>query len=126
MNRLTQTAIRRRNHRRGIMAEYLALVFLTLKAYRLVAMRYKTRSGEIDLVMRRGQTLVFIEVKARRTRDDAAFALHAKNQARVVAAAQSFLQNHPSYQSYQVRFDAMLIAWYKMPQHLVHAFGDAI
>lgn len=112
------------NHRNGILAEYAALIYLTLKGYRLVAMRYKTKLGEIDLIVRRGKTLGFIEVKARATHADAAHAIHAKNQSRVMQAAQMFLIHHPSYQDYEVRFDAMLIAWYRWPRHLVHAFGS--
>jgi putative endonuclease len=111
------------NHRNGIRAEYAALAYLTLKGYRLVALRYKTKLGEIDLVMRRGRTLAFIEVKARPTHDDAAHAIHTKNQSRVMQAAQMFLIQHPTYQDYEVRFDALLIAWYRWPQHIVHAFG---
>lgn len=111
------------NHRRGILAEYGALLYLMLKGYRLVTMRYKTKLGEIDLIMRRGKTLAFIEVKARATHADAAHAIHSKNQSRVMQAAQMFLTNHPAYAQYQVRFDAVLIAWYKRPHHHVHAFG---
>ena len=115
---------RRTNHRSGIMAEYAALAYLTAKGYRLVAMRYKTKLGEIDLIMRRGRTLAFIEVKARSTHTDAAHAIHSKNQSRVMQAAQLFLTQHPTYQDYEVRFDALLIAWYRWPHHLVHAFGS--
>ena len=112
----------RTNHRRGVLAEYFALVLLTLKGYRLVAMRYKTPVGEIDLIVRRGKYLVFVEVKARGEQAIAAEAIHAKNQSRVVRASQLFLVNQPAYQHHPVRFDAVLITWYKRPHHLVHAF----
>jgi putative endonuclease len=116
---------KRSNHRRGILAEYVALMLLTLKGYRLVAMRYKTPVGEVDLIVRRAATLVFVEVKARANADDAAISIHAKNQSRVVRASQMFLVNHPAYTNHQVRFDAVLIAWYRIPRHLTNAFGDA-
>lgn len=108
------------------MAEYLALVWLTLKGYRLVAMRYKTPVGEIDLIVRRGKSLVFVEVKARREYAVAASSIHHKNQSRVMRAAQSFLVHHPAYQHYQVRFDAVVITWYKRPHHLIHAFDGTV
>ncbi len=120
------TSKRQRNHRRGILAEYAALAYLTLKGYRLIALRHKTHVGEIDLILRRGRQLVFVEVKARADHDSAAHAIHTKNQARVVRAAQSFLTQHPAYAHHQIRFDAMLIAWYRWPKHLVHAFDGAI
>jgi putative endonuclease len=117
---------RQRHHRRGMRAEYLALLFLTLKGYRFVAWRYKTKLGEIDLIMRRAKTLVFVEVKARSNHADAAHAVHAKNQSRVVRASQLFLLNHPTYQDFQVRFDVVLVAWYRMPHHRVHAFSESL
>lgn len=110
------------NHRAGLLAEQCALLWLMLKGYRLVAQRYKTKLGEIDLVVRRGKTLAFVEVKARQHLDAAANAIHAKNQARVMQAAQHFLSHHPNYAEFQVRFDAVLIAWYKRPHHITHAF----
>lgn len=113
---------KRRAYHRGIMAEYLALAQLALKGYRPVAMRYKTPFGEVDLIMRRGKTLVFVEVKARRTQSEAAVAVHFKNQSRVMQAALHFLSKHRNYESYQVRFDVCLVAWYRLPHHIPHAF----
>ena len=119
-------AKRQRSQRHGILAEYLALAYLSLKGYRFITSRYKTKLGEIDLILRRGKTIVFVEVKARASRDAAAYAVHAKNQSRVVQASQLFMATHPVYQPYQVRFDVVLIAWYRKPHHLVHAFGSPI
>ena len=113
---------RARSHRAGIRAEYAAALWLLLKGYVPVALRYKTPVGEIDLVARRGRTLAVIEVKARARHEDAAEAVHGKNQSRVVRAAQYFLGAHPRYASAQVRFDVCLIAWYRLPQHIPHAF----
>ena len=117
------TTRRRRNHRRGMLAEFLALIYLTTKAYRLVGWRVKTPVGEIDLILRRGKTLVFVEVKGRASHDDAAQALHPQNQSRVVRAAQYFLAGHLNYATYDMRFDALLIAWYRWPRHIPHAFS---
>jgi len=112
----------RARYRRGIVAEYIALGFLMLKGYWPLAWRFKTPVGEIDLIMRRGKTLAFVEVKARRTTGDAAAAVHAKNQSRVVRASHYFLMQHVHYQGLQVRFDVCLIPWYKLPHHHPHAF----
>lgn len=114
---------RRRSYQRGILAEYVACAWLILKGYRLVAMRYKTPVGEIDLVMRRGKTLAILEVKARKQLADAALAIHHENQSRVMRATQYFSVSEPRYAHLQVRFDAVLIAWYKWPRHVPHAFG---
>jgi putative endonuclease len=94
------------------------------KGYRMLAMRYKTPVGEIDLVMRRGRVLVMVEVKARANYAAAAAAIHMRNQSRVMRAAQYFLIGHPAYANDTVRFDAVLIAWYKWPRHVPHAFSE--
>ena len=61
---------RTKAERRGHFAETIALIYLRLKGYRLLAMRYKTPQGEVDLIMRRRDVTAFIEVKARRSRDE--------------------------------------------------------
>lgn len=115
-------ALRQRAYRRGLAAETLAAAYLCCKRYRPLKRRYKTPVGEIDLIVKRGNTLAFVEVKQRGSRDDAAFAVHAHNQSRVVRAAQYFLSAHPEFTSHQVRFDVCLIAWYRLPHHIPHAF----
>ena len=114
------------HHRRGLHAETLAGLYLQLKAYRILARRYKTPGGEIDLVAKRGKTLAFVEVKARKTFAEAAESIHPRNQQRVVRAAQHYLAEHPEFHSHIIRFDAVLIVWYRWPKHIAHAFdtGD--
>ena len=50
----------------GAWGEDLALRYLTHRGYTLVERNYRTRYGEIDLILREGDTLVFVEVKLRR------------------------------------------------------------
>ena len=54
------------NREAGEMGEALALRYLEKRGYEVLERNYRTRYGEIDLVVRRGGTLVFVEVKARR------------------------------------------------------------
>jgi len=116
------TRSRRNNHRNGLRAEALAAWLLRLQGYRILAMRYKTPVGEIDLVAKRGSILAFVEVKARTNHAGAADAIHTKNQQRVVRAAQHYLQSHPHLAHLTIRFDALLVAWYRWPHHIRHAF----
>lgn len=109
----------------GHRAETLAALYLQLKGYRILTRRFKTPVGELDLVAKRGGTVVFVEVKGRRTRDSAAESIHGQNQARVVRAAQWWLQRHGQYIEHEVRFDVCLIAWYRWPHHITHAFSAA-
>jgi putative endonuclease len=112
-------------YRSGLRAEQLAAWLLRAKGYRILATRYKTPGGEIDLVARRFGTLAFIEVKARASAGGAAEAIHLRNRQRVVRAAQYYLQAHPEFAALTIRFDAMLVAWYRWPHHIRQAFDAA-
>ena len=106
----------------GLSAESRAAAFLIAKGYRILARRFRTPYGEIDIVARRRNLLAFIEVKARANLDEAAYAVTARQQARIIAAAQAWLMAHPEHAEFELRFDAMLIAPRKLPRHLVAAF----
>ncbi len=106
----------------GVSAEGRAALLLAAKGYRELARRWKSPVGEIDLVVRRGKTIVFVEVKARPRIDDAAWAVLPRQQRRIVAAAEAWLAAHPEHAGYDLRFDAVLVAPGRLPQHLVAAF----
>jgi putative endonuclease len=103
----------------GLSAETQAAAVLIAKGYRILARRFRTPHGEIDIVARRRNLLV--EVKARASLDDAAYAVTPRQQARIVAA-QVWLMAHPEHAGYDLRFDAMLIAPRRLPRHLPAAF----
>ena len=108
--------------RTGLSAEARAAAFLMAKGYRILSRRFRTPHGEIDLVARRRNLLVFVEVKARNSLDDAAYAVTPRQQARIIAAAQIWLMAHPEHADYDLRFDAMLIAPRRLPRHVLSAF----
>jgi putative endonuclease len=108
--------------RTGLSAENRAAAFLMAKGYRILAKRFRTPYGEIDIVARRRNLVAFIEVKARAKLDDAAYAVTARQQARIIDAAQAWLMAHPEHADFELRFDAMLIAPRRLPRHLLAAF----
>ena len=108
--------------RTGISAESRAAAYLMAKGYRILAKRYRTAHGEIDLVARRRNLIAFVEVKARATLDDAAFAVTPRQQQRIIDAAQGWLVAHPEHAEFELRFDAMLIAPKRLPRHVLAAF----
>jgi putative endonuclease len=109
-------------YRKGLRAEMLAAWYLRLKGYRVLAMRYKTRVGEIDLVARRGRDIVFAEVKRRPDLRGGLEAVHGGNQARVRRAAELYLQKHPRYTVLGTRFDVLVLVPGRWPQHIRNAF----
>src|ERR1700731_1460004 len=108
--------------RTGLSAESRAAAYPMAKGYRILAKRYRTPYGEIDLVARRRNLVAFIEVKARASLDEAAYAVTARQQARIIEAAQAWLMAHPEHAEFEMRFDAMLIAPRRLPRHLLAAF----
>jgi putative endonuclease len=106
----------------GLSAESRAAAFLLAKGYRILARRFKTPLGEIDIVARRRGVLVFVEVKARESFDAAAEAVTARQQARIIDAAQFWLAANPAAVESPIRFDAVLVAPGKIPRHLPGAF----
>ena len=111
-------AARRRNEVRGRNAETIAAWFLRAKGYRILARRARTHVGEIDLVARRGDTLVFVEVKARRALDSAVIALHPAALRRIEAAAR-VLAPHYARGCTTTRIDAVLVQPWRLPVHMI-------
>lgn len=102
----------------GRRAESRAALWLRLKGYRILAQRVRTPVGEIDLVVRRGRTLAFVEVKARSNLTQAAEAIDTRNRQRIFRAANMLLARFAEHCEV-VRFDAVLIAPGRLPRHLV-------
>src|SRR6266436_8492168 len=108
--------------RTGLSAESRAAVYLMAKGYRILAKRFRTPHGEIDIVAKRRNLIAFVEVKARASLDEAAFAVTPRQQQRIIDAAQVWLMAHPEHANFDLRFDAVLIAPRRLPRHLLAAF----
>ena len=108
--------------RTGLSAESRAAAYLLAKGYRILARRFRTPHGEIDIVARRRNLVAFVEVKARASLDEAAYAVTPRQTARIINAAQAWLVAHPEHAEFELRFDAMLIAPRHLPRHVMAAF----
>jgi putative endonuclease len=109
-------------YKKGLWAETFAKFYMRLQGYRVLAERFKTPVGEIDLVVKKGRQLVFVEVKLRETAAAAAEAIHARNRSRVSRAAELYLQKHPEYTGWELRFDALVLAPWAWPRHIRNAW----
>jgi putative endonuclease len=106
----------------GISAESRAAVWLIAHGYRILARRWKSPLGEIDIIAARRHTLIFVEVKARATLEGAAEAVTERQKQRIAAAAEIWLANNPNDTIRDIRFDAILVAPGKLPRHIQAAF----
>jgi putative endonuclease len=98
-----------RSYALGIDAEAAACAALERDGWTVLARRLRTPSGEIDVVADRDGLLAIVEVKARPTLADAAFALTPRQQARLLAAGEAVLAEHPEWGTRGVRFDVLLV-----------------
>jgi putative endonuclease len=115
---------RRAAFARGLSAESRAAALLIVKGYRIAARRWKSPVGEIDIVARRRNVLVFVEVKARVGLDEAVLAITPRQRRRIVSAAQAWLARHPADATCAIRFDVVLVAPWRLPRHMAAAFNS--
>jgi putative endonuclease len=111
------TLRRQRAERRGRLGEWLCLWHLRLHGWRIVTHGWRCPSGEIDIVARRGKVLAVIEVKSRGEIAAAASALAPRQKRRIAPAAEAFLIARPDLGELDLRFDLMLVAPLRLPQH---------
>lgn len=113
---------RRRAERRGHWSEYLAAAYLLLKGYRILALRYKTKGGEIDLVIRKRDLVVFVEVKARREEGLAIDAVGYETQQRIRSASDQWLSRRRDAHLLAVRYDVVAVLPGRFPKHFQDVF----
>ena len=114
------------NNTAGHLAESMARWFMRLRGYRIIACNEitgkGTHAGEVDFIAKRGNTLVFVEVKKRSTMERAAYAIKPQQQQRIRKGALAFIKRNPQYANYNIRFDAILITFPCTIEHIENAW----
>ncbi|MEX0644853.1 MAG: YraN family protein [Parvularculaceae bacterium] len=109
--------------RHGRRAEWLASLYLYCRGFHIIARRFKAAGGEIDLVAQRGGLLVFAEVKARPSLDEAVLAVTPKARRRMEAARRMFLARHPRLAELAQRYDILAVAGFRV-RHVADAWRE--
>ncbi|MBY0611584.1 MAG: YraN family protein [Beijerinckiaceae bacterium] len=112
------TESRRRAQRFGGWAEWAATLFLIAKGYRILERNYREGGGEIDLIVQRGRTVAFVEVKARPSAGAALLAIDDRKLAQIAKAARHWLSAAREPHALTLRFDAVLVAPGRLPRHM--------
>ena len=99
-------------------------MLLRLKGFRILARRFRTPVGEIDIVARRGRVVAFVEVKARADLVTAGESVGARQRRRIARAADVFLQKRPELRQLDLRFDVVLLAPWRLPVHISDAWRE--
>ncbi len=114
------------NYKKGHLAEKFAAIFLICKGYKIVALNYvtgkSTGAGEVDIIASKKNTLIFVEIKLRKSISDAAYSISQNQKHRISTAAKSFLSRHKKYRNFDIRFDAILIKNCFNFEHIKNAF----
>lgn len=120
---------RKKALRFGALAEFFIANILKLKLYKIIARNYKLKSGEVDIIAKKGKTIIFVEVKSRtRQREGDNNEVLSENQKRRIAkSAQQFLViNRKKYHDYDIRFDLFIFRNIFDIQHIKNAWDASI
>jgi putative endonuclease len=112
----------RANQAGGLAAEAAAARALEADGWTVLARRRRTAAGEVDMVAERAGLLAIIEVKHRPSLVEAAYALAPRQQARLLAAAEILLAEHPEWGREGVRFDLLLVDGQGRVRRIIDAF----
>jgi putative endonuclease len=106
----------------GVLGERRARWFYRLRGYRIVAHNLVLRGGELDLVVRRGRALVFVEVKTRQSlaAGEGFESVDRAKQLRLANLAQQYLSLHPVPRDTEVRFDVISILYARGRLRVTH------
>ena len=107
--------------RRGREGETRAALWLRAKGWRVLAQRVKTPRGEIDLIVKRGGLIAFVEVKWRREKAELDYAIDEYRLSRVAAAVECVAHEY-ARDGEDIRIDVLLLAPRSLPRHIVNAW----
>ncbi len=113
-------------YRKGLRAELKAEVLLRKAGWQILERRYKTKQGEIDLIAEQDQTIVFVEVKARRGTEEGLYAITPRSQKRIANAAREWVSLHSDMVGKTLRFDAVILPQRGEAQHFPNLFEAEI
>jgi putative endonuclease len=107
---------------RGHLLEYVALVHLMLKGYRILGFRLKTPRGEIDILAQKGQRLAVVEVKSRMTIEAAVESVSSTQQERLWQAGLALQDRRPQLARLDLNIDLYTLVPGQWPRHAINAF----
>jgi putative endonuclease len=110
-----------RDQRFGHFAESWAAWHLRIKGYRILAMRWRARLGEIDVIAQRGRLIIFVEVKARQVEADALSAISVAKREKLAKAVRQWISTYER-PGISYRIDAVLIRPFRWPRHIENLF----
>lgn len=109
---------RQKRYRSGHSAELIAAAYLMSRGHRILARRFATGAGEIDLITLKSGRIGFVEVKRRATLGDCEAAITPKLRQRVRAAANLWMARNARYQTHDQGFDLVFVLPWRWPVYM--------
>ena len=118
----------------GTAGEDFAQSWLERQEYMVIERNWRTRTGEIDIIAQKDDTLIFVEVKTlpHTPLEDLDIIVGKRKQERICKTAKYFLLTHRKYNKMHIRFDVIVLpfdprnAEHTEPVHLKNAFEDYV
>lgn len=111
---------KKQTYKFGIMAERVAIILLFFKGYKILQWRYKTPFGEIDIIAKKGKTIIIVEVKARKGKLNIEQVLGLRQISRIQKASQCFISQNCKFQNYSLRLDFIAVNKFFYPKHYLN------
>ncbi len=111
-------SLRTSSYQLGLEAEKLVIQYLESLGFSLISQRYKTKFGEIDLILYKNNQVIFVEVKARSRRTIIEEIITKKQLHRNYAAAEFFLSESQQYSTHDCRFDLIIVYKKQIISHI--------
>ena len=109
-----------RNYKLGLFAEILTCIYLMFKGYRIIKWRYKISVGEIDILAKKKNLFVIVEVKYRKNSETVMYSISNNQQKRLINSAKWIMRE---YKTEKIRFDAILISKFNI-KHIKNAWQE--
>lgn len=100
---------RKAAYQKGVAAEEVAAKYMCGLGFEVLQHRYKTKVGEIDLIVGKDHGLVFVEVKSHADQDASLYAVTERSRRRIEQTALHFIATYPQYADYEMRFDVVVV-----------------
>lgn len=108
----------------GVISEWIACFYLMIKGYQLIRHNYLTKVGQIDLIMKRKDTLIFVEVKSRNDASRLECLISNQQKRHLVNAANYFLNKNKKFSNKIIRFDAIYIIGLYRIMHFKNIYDE--
>lgn len=104
------SAVAKTSYQKGVDAENAAARYLSRKGFEILEQRFKTKGGEIDIIARQKNLIIFAEVKAHQDEESALYAVTPRSRRRIEEAALQYLADHEEAASCDLRFDVLVVS----------------